>query len=311
MWLLGPSRNVVPPSPHTATSFLPTGLNVLPCREGAAPATRPGGRAPRRCDEGSRCHLLALISLETLDSFIFSPFYLPLSRGAPRSRPRLKGVTLCTLCRVSSQDAPVTKCRSEGRKERGWRIATCPLSGPPRLVPAGRPGARCLPASSPGWPGRDTQRVREEGWRSRPTSGSPVISLRRRLHGFPRENKKCLAPGSPHPTHELFRSQTQRIACRAPRVCARRTADSHPRRPSGSLSARLLRDPYRSTYPRMYCIRLDSHVFSIKSDTTRLFCTWLLRIILSLCKIAKCLIMDLDFLRNQCDTADKEILSVK
>lgn len=64
----------------------------------------------------------------------------------------------------------------------------------------------------------------------------PVISLSRRLHGFPRENKKCLAPGSPHPTHELFRSQTQRIACRAPRVCARRTADSHPRRPSCSLS---------------------------------------------------------------------------
>lgn len=189
-----------------------------------------------------------------------------------------------------------------------------PRRGPPttQAHPRARARwARCLPASSPGWPGRDTQRVREEGRRSRPTSGSPVISLRRRLHGFPRENKKCLAPGSPHPTHELFRSQTQRIACRAPRVCARRTADSHPRRPSCSLSARLLRDPYRSTYPRMYCIRLDSHIFSIKSDTKRLFCTWLLRIILSLCKIAKCLIMDLDFLRNQCDTADKEILSVK
>lgn len=148
MWLLGPSRNVVPPSPHTATSFLPTGLNVLPCREGAAPATRPGGRAPRRCDEGSRCHLPALISLEILDSFIFSPFYLPLSRGAPRSRPRLKGVTLCTLCRVSSQDAPVTKCRSEGRKERGWRIATCPYQGRRGSSPPGglgrglgRPGA--------------------------------------------------------------------------------------------------------------------------------------------------------------------------
>lgn len=197
-----------------------------------------------------------------------------------------------------------------------------PRRGPPttQAHPRARARwARCLPASSPGWPGRDTQRVREEGRRSRPTSGSPVISLRRRLHGFPRENKKCLAPGSPHGLapgfphvkHELFRTQTQRIARRAPRVCARRTADSHPCRPASSLSARLLRDPYRSIYPRMYCIRLDSHIFSIKSDTKRLFCTWLLRIILSLCKIAKCLIMDLDFLRNQCDTADKEILSVK
>lgn len=167
VWLLGPSRNVVPPSPHTATSFLPTGLNVLPCREGAAPATRPGGRAPGRCDEGSRCHLPALISLEILDSFIFSPFYLPLSRGAPRSRPGLKGVTLCTLCRVSSQDAPVTKCRSEGRKERGWRIATCLLSGPPRLVPAGRPGAR---AHSPA-AGRSPRCARGSGAARRAAAG--------------------------------------------------------------------------------------------------------------------------------------------